>query len=229
MFAQSTTAGAPPSAPASANEPDAPVTTSPSSTPAASQTSQASTTVYSLTPSSTVCPIYHGSQVTDLNKATYSVECGTAYNGTVIIPSSSKRQVILGYTVLDCTNLCDSYLDCIAFTLTVAGHCTMFSAISGRMSDEASVDAFVVARAVLVPGSNSIVASSVGSGGASSTSSVALGGPSLAEGSQATPSYQATTSSSDTVAGSQPTPHQAGASGAAPPHRCQRIPAVRST
>ncbi|TKA33349.1 hypothetical protein B0A50_00902 [Salinomyces thailandicus] len=146
------------------------------SVPASSTLSSTATvTTVTLSPSSTVCPDYNGEDAVNQNNATYHVQCGVAYNGTVINTGSSKRQSVLGSTLLGCTGLCDANVQCVGITLTAQGQCTIFSEINGYVPAPGSVAAMPLARVVSIPGGTSIMSpvsatTSTGSTAAASTS-----------------------------------------------------------
>ena len=113
-----------------------------------------------LDPSATVCPDYDGSAAVDENGVAYYVQCGVAYNGTVINSSSQKRQAVLGYTILQCTDMCDQNEDCVGLTLGSDGRCTQYSYVSGYLPDQAPVAAVPLARAANLPTEISVAATS---------------------------------------------------------------------
>ncbi|RMY63724.1 hypothetical protein D0863_10328 [Hortaea werneckii] len=113
-----------------------------------------------LDPSATVCPDYDGSTAVDENGVAYYVQCGVAYNGTVINSSSQKRQAVLGYTILQCTDMCDQNEDCVGLTLGSDGRCTQYSYVSGYLPDQAPVAAVPLARAANLPTEISVAATS---------------------------------------------------------------------
>ncbi|KAI7161693.1 hypothetical protein KC349_g2632 [Hortaea werneckii] len=113
-----------------------------------------------LEPSATVCPDYDGTAAVDENGVVYYVQCGVAYNGTVINPSSQKRQAIAGYTMLQCTDMCDQNEDCVGLTLGSDGRCTQYSYVSGYLPDQAPVAAVPLARAPSLPTDISVAATS---------------------------------------------------------------------
>ncbi|KAI7573301.1 hypothetical protein KC316_g11864, partial [Hortaea werneckii] len=113
-----------------------------------------------LEPSATVCPDYDGTAAVEENGVVYYVQCGVAYNGTVINPSSQKRQAIAGYTMLQCTDMCDQNEDCVGLTLGSDGRCTQYSYVSGYLPDQAPVAAVPLARAPSLPTEISVAATS---------------------------------------------------------------------
>ncbi|KAI7355615.1 hypothetical protein KC320_g2726 [Hortaea werneckii] len=113
-----------------------------------------------LDPSATVCPDYDGSAAVDENGVAYYVQCGVAYNGTVINSSSQKRQAVLGYTILQCTDMCDENEECVGLTLGSDGRCTQYSYVSGYLPDQAPVAAVPLARAANLPTEISVAATS---------------------------------------------------------------------
>ncbi|KAI6894060.1 hypothetical protein KC318_g12250 [Hortaea werneckii] len=113
-----------------------------------------------LEPSATVCPDYDGTAAVDDNGVVYYVQCGVAYNGTVINPSSQKRQAVSGYTMLQCTDMCDQNEDCVGLTLGSDGRCTQYSYVSGYLPDQARVAAVPLARALSLPTEISVAATS---------------------------------------------------------------------
>ncbi|GAB1741648.1 hypothetical protein NU219Hw_g7066t1 [Hortaea werneckii] len=132
-----------------------------------SSTSDAATTsltvaspTRTLEPSATVCPDYDGTAAVDENGVAYYVQCGVAYNGTVINPSSQKRQAVAGYTMLQCTDMCDQNEDCVGLTLGSDGRCTQYSYVSGYLPDQAPVAAVPLARASSLPTEISVAATS---------------------------------------------------------------------
>ncbi|KAI7486054.1 hypothetical protein KC367_g1389 [Hortaea werneckii] len=108
--------------------------------------------------SATVCPDYDNSAAVDENGVAYYVQCGVAYNGTVIDPSTQKRQAVLGYTLLECTDMCDMNEECVGLTLGSDGRCTQYSYVSGYLPDQAPVAAVPLARAANLPTEISVAA-----------------------------------------------------------------------
>ncbi|GAB1726346.1 hypothetical protein NU195Hw_g4595t1 [Hortaea werneckii] len=126
-----------------------------------------------LEPSATVCPDYDGSAAVDENGVAYYVQCGVAYNGTVINSSPQKRQAVLGYTILQCTDMCDQNEDCVGLTLGSDGRCTQYSYVSGYLPDQAPVAAVPLARAANLPTEISVAATSTNTLSSSFTFGVA--------------------------------------------------------
>ncbi|KAI7362317.1 hypothetical protein KC354_g7368 [Hortaea werneckii] len=125
-----------------------------------------------LEPSATVCPGYDGTAAVDDNGVVYYVQCGVAYNGTVINPSSRKRQAVSGYTMLQCTDMCDQNEDCVGLTLGSDGRCTQYSYVSGYLPDQGPVAAVPLARAASLPTEISVAATSTNALSSSFTSDV---------------------------------------------------------
>ncbi|KAI7220391.1 hypothetical protein KC333_g2376 [Hortaea werneckii] len=113
-----------------------------------------------LEPSATVCPDYDGTAAVDENGVVYYVQCGVAYNGTVINPSPQKRQAVAGYTMLQCTDMCDQNEDCVGLTLGSDGRCTQYSYVSGFLPDQAPAAAVPLARAASLPTEISVATTS---------------------------------------------------------------------
>ncbi|KAI7191831.1 hypothetical protein KC363_g3633 [Hortaea werneckii] len=113
-----------------------------------------------LDPSATVCPDYDDSAAVDENGVVYHVQCGVAYNGTVINSSSQKRQAVFGYTMLQCTDMCDMNEECVGLTLGSDGRCTQYSYVSGYLPDQAPVAAVPLARVARLPTEISVAAAS---------------------------------------------------------------------
>ncbi|KAI7544089.1 hypothetical protein KC331_g7012 [Hortaea werneckii] len=163
-----------PTSPSSANSAAA---TSPSfQTSSTNDAATTSLTVASptrtLEPSATVCPGYDGTAAVDENGVVYYVQCGVAYNGTVINPSSQKRQAVTGYTMLQCTDMCDQNEDCVGLTLGSDGRCTQYSYVSGYLPDQAPVAAVPLSRAPSLPTEISVAATSTNPPSSSFTSDV---------------------------------------------------------
>ncbi|KAK5674585.1 hypothetical protein LTS10_012781 [Elasticomyces elasticus] len=111
--------------------------------------------VATLSPSASVCPAFDGQNVTDSNNATYTIQCNTIYNGTVIQPGGKRDTVVSGYSMLACTEACDAHATCVGLVLTIDGTCKLFDAITNYLPGD-GVAALPNSRAVLVPGTNSV-------------------------------------------------------------------------
>ncbi|KAI7482397.1 hypothetical protein KC351_g5763 [Hortaea werneckii] len=92
---------------------------------------------------------------------------------TVINPSSQKRQAVYGYTMLQCTDMCDQNEDYVGLTLGSDGRCTQYSYVSGYLPDQAPVAAVPLARAASLPTEISVAATSTNALSSSFTFGVA--------------------------------------------------------
>ncbi|KAK4949055.1 hypothetical protein LTR10_012428 [Elasticomyces elasticus] len=132
-----------------------PQSASPTAPTSGTQVSSASMSVATLSPTASVCPAFNGQNVTDSNNATYTVQCDTVYNGTVIQPGRKRDTVVAGYSILECTAICDANAACVGLVLIVDGTCKLFDAITNYLPGD-GVAALSNSRAVLVPGTNGV-------------------------------------------------------------------------
>lgn len=96
---------------------------------------------FSSAPTASACPAYDSRSYVDRNGATYTVQCNTAYGGTVInattsIHNSYKRQVAASVSLQSCMAMCDLNPACVG--VSVCGStCTQYGSITSSTSSSA--------------------------------------------------------------------------------------------